>query len=101
MFMSTQKEILNRLRGHLLAGDPRLAGERLTADASLTRDLHVDSTRLAELAAFARREIADVDLTPWYLEVTRTGGDTLGTLAAFLAGRPAATAAAAGPGVEP
>src|SRR5262249_47737383 len=45
----TEQEILALLRAEILSQDPSLPASRLTADASLTKDLHLDSLRLESL----------------------------------------------------
>jgi len=81
--MSSPAQILSQLCRQLQRSCPGLE-EPITRESSLTRDLHVDSTQLTALLAFARREIADVDFGPWYAEASRHGRDTVGSLAAFL-----------------
>jgi hypothetical protein len=81
--MSSSTHILSSLCRQLRRTCPDLENP-ITRESSLTRDLHVDSTQLTALLAFARREIADVDFGPWYAEASRDGRDTVGSLAAFL-----------------
>ena len=68
-----------------MAEDPSLTVEALSPDASLTTALGLDSGRLASLFAMVRARISDRDLTPWLIQASRRGQDTLGGLADFLA----------------
>jgi hypothetical protein len=79
----TTSNIFYSLRKELLESYPHLDNQ-ITWESSLTADLHLDSTHLAALLAFARREIMDVDFGPWYVAASRDGGDSLGSLAAYL-----------------
>jgi hypothetical protein len=68
-----------------MAEDPSLTAEGLPPDASLTASLGLDSGRLASLFAMVRARISERDLTPWLIQASRRGQDTLGGLADFLA----------------
>jgi hypothetical protein len=68
-----------------MSEDPSLTPEALPQDASLTAGLGLDSGRLASLFAMVRARISDRDLTPWLIQASRRGQDTLGGLADFLA----------------
>ncbi|HXU46481.1 MAG TPA: hypothetical protein VN783_13220 [Thermoanaerobaculia bacterium] len=87
----TRSEIFSCLCQQLRQGFPGLE-DPIAWDSSLTRDLHVDSTQLVALLAFARQEIADVDFGPWYAEASREGRDTVGSLVSFLERAAVATA---------
>jgi hypothetical protein len=86
--LSHREDILASLRAHLLAEDPSLTPEALPEDASLTATLGLDSGRLASLFAMVRARISDRDLTPWLIQASRHGQDTLEGLAEFLAHAP-------------
>lgn len=73
------------MRAHLISEDPKLSVEALPQDASLTAALGLDSSRLASLFEMVRARISDRDLTPWLIQASRQGQDTLGGLADFLA----------------
>jgi hypothetical protein len=64
---------------------PRIRPDQIQPDASLTQDLAMDSHDLASLFTFIKSNVVDVDLTPWFLSAARRGGDSLGSLAEFLA----------------
>jgi len=88
-----KEHILAELRAHLMSEDPSLTLEALPPDASLTAALGLDSARLASLFAMVRARISDRDLTPWLIQASRRGQDTLGGLADFLARDPLTTQA--------
>jgi acyl carrier protein len=93
----TRSEIFSCLCRQLRQGFPDIE-HPIAWDSSLTRDLHVDSTQLVALLAFARQEIADVDFGPWYAEASHDGCDTVGSLVTYL--QRAAAPAGAGEGGE-
>jgi len=86
--LELREQILAELRAHLLSEDPSLTIEALPPDVSLTTALGLDSGRLASLFAMVRSRISDRDLTPWLIQASRRGQDTLGGLADFLAHDP-------------
>lgn len=88
MVLEFREHILAELRAHLMSEDPSLTIEALPPDASLTATLGLDSGRLASLFAMVRARISDRDLTPWLIQASRRGQDTLGGLADFLARDP-------------
>jgi len=63
-----------------------LPGERgvVSASASLTGDLGMDSLDIEALIAGIREHIADITFTQWYVTTSRTGDDTIGSLAAYI-----------------
>jgi len=64
---------------------PHLGAAELSPDASLTQDLGLDSLDLEQLFAFIKSNVADLDLTPWFLSAARRGSDSLASLARFVA----------------
>lgn len=83
--LTHRDQILDQLRAHLISENPTLSVEGLPQDVSLTAALGLDSGRLASLFAMVRSRISDRDLTPWLIQASRSGQDTLGGLADFLA----------------
>jgi acyl carrier protein len=83
------EDALGMLLRNLVAVRPSLDPATIRLDSSLTADLGLDSRDLVELAG----QLADAggprDLAPWLSEAMRPGGDTVGSLAAFLAAHPA------------
>ena len=81
-------DALTVLSGHLLAMKPTLRPEDISMGTLLVDDLGLDSLDLLELAERVRAELGQVDFTPWLVNATRGGGDSVGSLATFLQGQP-------------
>jgi acyl carrier protein len=80
----TAEALGKRLAAELVRLRPHLGSVEIRQDASLTQDLGLDSLDLSALFSYVKSNVADVDLTPWFLAAARQGGDSLGSLAAFL-----------------
>jgi hypothetical protein len=77
--------LAGRIAAELARIRPGLRAEEIGDSASLTQDLGLGSLELANLFAFVKAHIANVDLTPWLLSAARKGTDSVGSLALFLA----------------
>ena len=61
--------------------DRTVAGVKLTESHSLVKDLGFDSLKIGDFIARAEACFPDVDLTPWFVQNSEKGTDTIGSLA--------------------
>jgi acyl carrier protein len=66
---------------------PELEPEQITAEATLTGDLALDSVDLAELFERIRLALGGVELREWLAAASWADGDTVGSLLRYLADR--------------
>lgn len=75
------------LRDEILSACPELAAAEVTADASLTGHLGLDSLALSSLFSAIKMECGHLELAPWFISASNNGTDTVGSLARFIAAR--------------
>jgi acyl carrier protein len=84
---ATPADALAALADALAEVKPTLDAAGIAPNSSLTADLGLDSLDLVELSARLTDHYGPVDLAPWLAEAMQPGGDSVASLAAFLAGR--------------
>ncbi|HET6211664.1 MAG TPA: hypothetical protein VFE14_02195 [Micromonosporaceae bacterium] len=87
------EDTLGAVTRNLVAVKPSLEPSMVRLNSSLTADLGLGSLDLVELASGLADDYGPMDLAPWLSQAMRPGGDTVGSLVAFLAGLPSAAGA--------
>ena len=80
-------EIQNLILAEISTLVPDVPAEMLSADASMTAELGLDSVHLTSLFALIRQEIGPVELAPWFIRASHTGEDSIASLAAYISYR--------------
>lgn len=93
--MNTFHDIQQTLIEEIRCAAPDLPVDAVRTDASLTVDLGLDSVHLTSLFANVKQQVGDVELAPWFIRSSRSGTDTVDSLAGYLAERIGTVPAAA------
>lgn len=82
------QRVLEDVRAIIRKLEPAMKRDELREDASLSGEIGFDSIQLEELITHIKLQIADIDFTPWYVQVTRNGNDTIGSLVEYVERHP-------------